>query len=309
MFRTGVCLGLLCMSLGVLPQPAVAGGERSGKIEEARERMREGSRSSDDDDGDDGDYHDDDDSSLLDDDDDCEDSGDCTQNPLERAAGQMMLYVIGFPFLAPQLIIGDRDPMRQYDLQAYPYAGQSEGPFRFLALNEEGQPYEITPLQVSLRMAGSYERLGDNLDGRRLRLTLRTNARLGIDAEVTRYTEVLGDEQEDALWHYQGLATVAFAVSPRSQFTFGIGARGIHFLEGDTYTHFALHYGAELFPVKPFHLWGQGEVSFWTGTWATELEAGLGLLIERMEIFAGYRQFRLMDVKFDGPQIGVMAWF
>ena len=52
MFRTGVCLGLLCMSLGVLPLPAVAGGERSGKIEEARERMSEGSRSSSRDDDD-----------------------------------------------------------------------------------------------------------------------------------------------------------------------------------------------------------------------------------------------------------------
>jgi hypothetical protein len=299
MVRTGVCLGLLCMSLGALPLPAVADGSRSGKIERARERMRESSRPDDSDDDDDGGG-----SSLLDDDD-----NDDEANPLEQAAGKLLFYALAAPFWAPQLIIGDRDPHRRYDLQPYPYAGTSEGPFRLLRLNEQGEPYEITPLQVSLRAMASYERLGDNLDGRRLRLTLRTNARLGLDAGITRYTERLGDEDQDALWHYHALATVAFAVSPRAQFTFGVGARGIHFLAGDSYTHIAAHYAAELFPVKPFHAWILGEASFWTGTWTTEVEAGLGVLVERLEIFGGYRQFRITGVEFAGPEVGVMAWF
>lgn len=307
MVRIGVCLGLLCMSLGALPSPAVADGSRSGKIESARERMSESSRSDDDDDddGDDGG------SSLLDDDDeDCGDSdGDCEQGPLERAAARMMFYALGFPFWAPQLIIGDQGAMRYYDLEPYPYAGESEGPFRFKPLDEQGEPYELSPLQLSLRMMASYERLGDNLDGRRLRLALRTNTRFGLDAGITRYTEALGPSDEDALWHYQALATVAFAVSPRSQFTFGLGARGIRFLAGDSYTHFAMHYAAELFPVRPFHAWVLGEVSIGPSTWATEVEAGLGVLIHRLEIFGGYRQFRLVGVDFSGPEVGVMAWF
>jgi len=305
MVRLGVCLGLLCVSLSALPLRAAADGSRSGKIDEARERMSESTNDDDDDDdGGDGDSSDDDDSSLLDDDDDEDEPG-----VLEQAAGQLVLYTLGFPFLAPQLILGDREPGRQYDLQPYPYAGGSEGPFRFLRLNEEGEPYERTPVALSLRAMASYERHAANLDGRRLRLTLRTNMRIGLDAGITRYDEVLGPGDHDSLWHYHGLATVAFAVSPRAQFTFGLGARNIRFSGDENYTHFALHYAAEFFPVRPLHAWMLGEVSFWTDTWATELEAGLGVMLHRFEVFGGYRQFRVVGVDFAGPEVGVIAWF
>lgn len=312
MVRLGVCLGLLCVSLGALPLRAAADGSRSGKIDEARERMSESSNDDDDDDsggdddsGDDDDSDDDDDSSLLDDDDDDDDE----PGVLEQAAGQLVLHTLGFPFLAPQLILGDREPGRQYDLQPYPYAGGSEGPFRFLKLNEEGEPYQLSSLELSLRAMASYERHAANLEGRRLRLTLRTNTRIGLDAGITRYDEALGSGDQDSLWHYHGLATVAFAVSPRAQFTFGLGARNIRFSGDENYTHFALHYAAEFFPVRPLHAWLLGEVSFWTGTWATEVEAGLGVMLHRFEVFGGYRQFRLMGVDFAGPEVGVIAWF
>lgn len=306
MVRIGVCLGLLGMSLGALPLPAAADGSRSGKIEEARERMSESSNDDDDDDDHEHGHVEDDEGSLLDDDDDCED---CEPGALDQAIGNLLFYSLAFPFWVPQLIVGDRDPIRSYELQPYPYAGGSEGPFRFVAVDEQGEPYEPNPLMVSLRTMASYERHGQNLDGRRLRMSLRTNFRLGLDAQVTRYTEALGPDDHDALWHYQGLVTGAFAVSPRTQFTFGLGARGIIFSAGDHYLHFATHYAAEFFPVRPLHLWILGEASLGKDTWATEVEAGLGVMLHRFEVFGGYRQFRLQGVDFAGPEVGVMAWF
>lgn len=302
MVRTGVCLGLLAMSLGALPLPAAADGSRSGKIEEARERMRE---SSSDDDDDDDDYEEDGDDSLLDDDD-CED---CEPSALDQAIGSALFYALAFPFWAPQMIVGDWQPTRSYNLQLYPYAEGSEGPFEFLEVDEQGKPYDPHPFMASLRVMASYERHGQNLDGRRLRMTLRTNFRVGLDASITRYTEALGPDDYDALWHYHGMFTGAFAVSPRTQFTVGLGARGIVFSAGDHYMHFATHYGAEFFPVRPLHLWLLGEASIGKDTWSTEVEAGLGVMLHRFEVFGGYRHFRLQGVDFAGPEVGVIAWF
>jgi hypothetical protein len=303
MLRLGVCLGLLCVSLGALPRPAAADGSRSGKIDEARERMSE--KSNDDDSDDDDDDSDDDDSSLLDDD----DGEDSEPGVLGQAIGRMLFYGLGFPFWGPQLIVGDREPMRQYVFRPYPYASGSEGPFRILKLNEQGEPSEAAPLAASLRMMASYERHAENLDGRRLRLTLRTNLRVGLDAELTRYDEVLGPGDQDSLWHYQGLVTGAFAISSRTQFTFGFGLRGIRFSGDDHHTHIATHYAVEVFPVRPLHVWLLGEASIGQDTWATEAEAGLGVILHRFEVFGGYRRFNLVGVHFAGPEVGVMAWF
>lgn len=313
MVRVRPALALLCSMICTtlcVPLPAIAGGSRSGKIEEARERMSENARSSDDDDGGGGRDHghgdEDAGSSLFDEDDDC---WDCESSEDGGIAGRILLYALIYPIWAPAAIVGDWAPLRQYGFHGYPYQAGAEGHLRVLPLDEQGRPSVPDPPELSVRMLASYERHAEDLDGRRLRLTLHSNTRFGLEASITRYTEALGGGQYDALWHYAALATYAFAVSPRTQFTAGMGARGFRFSAGDRFTHFALHYGADFFPVRPVHVWLLGQASFGPSGSASELEAGLGLLLHRFEVFGGYRRFRVVGVDFSGPELGIAAWF
>lgn len=302
----------LCTTLCAVPMPAAADGSRSGKIEEARERMRENasSRKNDDDDDDDDHEHghggsDDGGSSLLDDD----DSVDSEPSVGDEIAGRILLYMLIYPFWAPAALAGDWSPLRQYGFHGHPYRAGAEGHLRFLTLDERGRATVPDPHELSLRLLASYERQAENLDGRRLRLTLHSNTRFGLEASITRYTEALGAGQYDALWHYTALATYAFAVSPRTQFTTGVGARGFRFSAGDQFTHVAFHYGADFFPVRPVHFWLLGQAGFGPSGSSSELEAGLGVLLHRFEVFGGYRRFRIVGIDFSGPELGLAAWF
>jgi hypothetical protein len=311
MVSTRVALALLCAALCTAPVPAAADGSRGGRIEEARERMSENARSSDDDDDDENGRHhhddsDDSDDSLLDDDDDCVD---CEPGVAEKIAGQIVLHMFISPFWVPAMIVGDWAPLRQYGFHAHPYQAGAEGHLRFLPLDGQGRVAGPDPHELALRLLASYERHTENLDGRRLRLGLHSNTRFGLEASITRYTEALGAGQYDALWHYTALATYAFAVSPRTQFTAGLGARGFRFSAGDQFTHVAFHYGADFFPVRPVHFWLLGQAGFGPSGASSELEAGLGVLLYRFELFAGYRRFRIVGVDFSGPELGVAAWF
>ena len=311
MVRIRAALALLCALLCAVPLSAAADGSRSGKIEEARERMRENASSSDSDDDDDDDQRhghggsDDHGGSLLDDDDD--DDGE--PGVAEEIAGQILLYMLIYPFWAPAAIIDDWSPLRQYGFHSYPYQAGAEGHLRVLPLDEQGRATVPDPHELSLRLLASYERHAENLDGRRLRLTLHSNTRFGLEASITRYTEALGAGQYDALWHYSALATYAFAVSPRTQFTTGVGARGFRFSAGDQFTHVAFHYGADFFPVRPVHFWLLGQAGFGPSGSSSELEGGLGVLLHRFEVFGGYRRFRIVGVDFSGPELGLAAWF
>jgi hypothetical protein len=312
MVRIRAALALLCATLCAVPLSAVADGSRSGKIEEARERMRENASSSDDDDDDDdghghghGDSGDSG-SSLLDDDDDCVD---CEPDVVDEIAGRLLFYILIYPLWAPAASVGDWSPLRQYGFHAHPYQAGVEGQLRILPLDEQGRATVPDPHELSLRLLASYERQAENLDGRRLRLTLHSNTRFGLEGSITRYTEALGAGQYDDLWHYTALATYAFAVSPRTQFTAGVGARGFRFSAGDQFTHVAFHYGADFFPVRPVHFWLLGQAGFGASGSSSELEAGLGMLVHRFELFAGYRRFRIVGVDFSGPELGLAAWF
>jgi hypothetical protein len=301
----------LCTTLCAVPMPAAADGSRSGKIEEARERMRENASSQKNDDDDDDDHEHghggsgDSGSSLLDGD----DCVDCEPSVGDEIVGRIVLYMLIYPFWAPAAIVGDWSPLRQYGFHGHPYQAGAEGQLRFLPLDERGRATVPDPHELSLRLLASYERQAENLDGRRLRLTLHSNTRFGLDASITRYTEALGAGQYDALWHYTALATYAFAASPRTQFTTGVGARGFRFSAGDQFTHVAFHYGADFFPVRPVHFWLLGQAGFGPSGSSTELEAGLGVLLHRFEVFGGYRRFRIVGIDFSGPELGLAAWF
>lgn len=290
-----------CAIVCAMPAPAAADGSRSGRIDAARERMNDNRED---------DSHDTDDSSgEIDwDDDDCWDCEDDEGG--DSAIGNWLAYhLFGGPFVAPALIVGDWYPLRRFRFLAYPYHDGRDGQHRFLALDEQGRPTEPEPVEMSLRVLASYERHDANLDGRRLRVTLRSNSRFNLDASITRYTEVLGPGDVDHLWHSKALVTYSFAVSPHAAFSAGLGARNMYFGTGDQFTHFALRYGFELFPVRPLHAWVLGEAGLGPSGGSTEVEAGVGVIIHRFELFAGYRRFRVVGVDFAGPELGALAWF
>ncbi len=43
-------------------------------------------------------------------------------------------------------------------------------------------------------------------------------------------------------------------------------------------------------------------------SFAGELEGGVGAVLQRFELFAGYRAFRLAGVTFSGPELGLIVW-
>jgi hypothetical protein len=88
-----------------------------------------------------------------------------------------------------------------------------------------------------------------------------------------------------------------------------VGARGFRFAAGDQFMQVAFHYGLDVFPVRPLHLWMHGQASFGPSGSAGELDTGVGVLIDRFELFAGYRALRIVGLDFSGPELGLAAWF
>ena len=56
------------------------------------------------------------------------------------------------------------------------------------------------------------------------------------------------------------------------------------------------------------HFWFSGEFGGGRGGVMAEFEVGVGLLLRQVELFAGYRAFKVAGVPFQGPQIGLMLW-
>ncbi len=292
---------LLTILVAALALPGSAGAGRgeqkkSGKIEKTRKRMKASSKkahsrsrsqrrndddSHSDDNNDDDDHHDD---------------------PLGQLIGMMLLYTFTAPLWVPGGALGDRPFPRPFTFTSYPYEQNAPGPHRI------GATQRRTEWDVLTRIQASYERHGDGVEGRRIRATIRTNRRVNLDAELTRYDEDLGG-QTDTLWHYKAIASYSIAISPRSHFSAGMGVRGMRFAAGDHSVGFVARYAVDLFPMRPLHLWSYGELGANASALAAEFAVNAGVLLGRSEAFIGYRHFRIVGVDFAGPQAGLAVWF
>jgi hypothetical protein len=299
-------IAALVASLGVgAPAVANAGGERSGgggKIEDARDGL----------DGDDDDDDDDDDSEVRDHRDSDDDTygdddywdDDDTSSDDDSVGGLIIMYVFTSPWWIPAVAVEDLPWPRPYAFNSYPFEDGAPGPHTFSTAHS-AEPEKL----LSFRAMASYEDQRDGTVGQRLQVTARTNIRLNVDAEVTRYDEDLGGGMEDHLWHSKLTGTYSHAISPRAHFTTGIGFRHLRFAAGDHSYGWTLRYGMELFPVNGLHVWTMGELGANSGEFTAEWEVAAGYMLNRVELFAGYRLFRVVGVNFAGPEAGMAVWF
>ena len=225
----------------------------------------------------------------------------------ESALSKIQSRMFTFPFWLPVFATKDK-PFRlgMYRHARYPYAKGVSGHIQRVSRKQSGLGLDADRW-YSLRLQSSFERHAANLHGIRLRATLQTASRFNLDASVTRYEEKL-DFGRDVLWHYKILGTYSFAVSPRTHFSAGLGVRSLVFLGGEDAIGVISRYSAEFFPAKPVHFWIGGEVGGGRGGLMSEFETGIGVLIKRVELYAGYRAFKVAGVPFHGPQIGAMLW-
>ncbi len=317
--RTLMLAALMSLVLFASAEPAFAGKRKGGRIDVARQRVRENkskssrsssrsrSRSRTDDSSDRGSSNDEDhfDFDHYDYDFDRHDhSGSNFGNELYWLTFQTLI----FPFSGPVAIVGE-NPFRlgTYRFGAYPYAGGLSGHVQRVRGKSADPGKSSAGRFASLRLQSSYERHADNLDGVRLRGTLRTAVRFNLDASVTRYREQL-ESGTDELWHYKVLGMYSFAVSPHVHFSAGVGVRSLMFRGGEDAIGFISRYSAEFFPVSPLHLWVSGELGGGRGGFMGEVEVGAGLLFKQFEAYAGYRAFEVAGVPFRGPQVGLMLW-
>lgn len=296
----------LVVSLGAgAPAMARAGGERSGggKIEDARDGL-DGDDDDDDDDTEVRDHRDSDDDDYGSDDDDFWDDDDSSSSDDDSLGGLIIMYIFTSPWWIPVAAVEDLPWPRAYGFADYPFADGEAGPHAFATAGGD-KPNK----GVSMRVMGSYEDHGDGTVGQRLQINARTNVRVNVDGEVTRYDEDLGGGMEDHLWHTKLTATYSHAISPRAHFTTGVGFRHLRFAAGDHSYGWALRYGMELFPVNGLHMWTMGELGANSGKFTAEWEIGAGYMVNRVELFAGYRLFRVVGVNFAGPEAGMAVWF
>ncbi len=223
-----------------------------------------------------------------------------SDNSVDLTVGHVLSGLL-FPFTLPRFVLGDQN--RPFDFYAYPYEEPGAGLQRMLP--NAG----LSQRPVLFRAMTSYQRESSNLDAKRIQLSLRTNWRLDFDVGLTRYTERLDDGRTDQMWQWKAMAAHSFAVSPRTRFSVGAGLRGFSFLGGERSTGFAVRYGAELYPVKPLRLWARAELGANSGALSGELDVGAGVMVNRVELFAGYRTVRFVGLNFGGPVVGVAAWF
>ena len=213
-------------------------------------------------------------------------------------------YSITSPWWGPAVAGGDMPWPRPFGFRSYPFEDGAPGPHAFL------EPGVDPPTKlVAMRVMASYEDQLDGTVGQRLAVQTRTNMRLNLDGEITRYDEELAGGGEDHLWHSKLTATYSHAVSPRAHFTTGVGFRHLRFAGGDNSYGWAIRYAAEFFPTRSLHLWTMGELGANSNKFTAEWEVALGFLVNRVELFGGYRLFRVVGVNFDGPEAGMAVWF
>ena len=140
------------------------------------------------------------------------------------------------------------------------------------------------------------------------RLQLNTTPRFGLDAQMDWLREPSTGPLEDELWLGDCNVVFRFAQSERAQFYSGVG---FNWLDDPIDTDFGFNftYGADLFPVKP---WVVSSSIDWGSLGRAELfrfRTTAGLMINRVEVFAGYEYLDIDRTQVNTYVAGVGIWF
>lgn len=253
------------------------------------------------------------------------DEGPYAYDDTEHAAGdpevaREVLRAIGFPWTLPYAFLEPHGAeLTLYAPHPYadggsgyllgrrppPAASAPSGPATGLVagerpLNEVGRSFALQGSAETSYLWGELARFGAVL-------RLLTPVRLELDTSWSLTGE--RESSGNTLWVGWGTnhITWRFAQSEAIQFRTGIGTR--HWI--DTISHelgVDLFYGFEAMPERPLifsceaHLGSLGSAVVW------QLRAGLGFMLDALELYVGYDHTQIADVQLGGPMLGLRVW-
>lgn len=254
---------------------------------------------------------------------DSEDS-DYLPGSLAVVIGLGALYTISSPFWGPAALLED-DYGSEVHFADFPYHRLSDGSLTFSHLtcdcgalldnsseSAEHAPYcawhRRSAKSFSARLTGEWaEQPGDvsRIGGR---LQLHTSSRFGLDTQMDWLREPASGPLGDELWLGDCNVIFRFAQSERAQFYTGVG---LNWLDDPVNTDlgFNFTYGADFFPVKP---WVVSSSIDWGSLGRAEqfrFRLTGGVMINRVEVFAGYEYLDIDRTQLNTYVGGVAVWF
>lgn len=233
-------------------------------------------------------------------------------------------YTITSPFWGPVAALDDSYKTTAY-FDDYPYANDRDGILVFQRkrcdcgallsdseVRPDHEPWCAWHGGSSKRFSGRFtaewaEQPGDmsRIGGR---LQLSTSSRFGLDTQMDWLREPSSGPLDDQLWLGDCNVVFRFAQSERAQFYSGIG---FNWLDDPIDTNFGFNftYGVDLFPARPWILsssidWGQlGHANQF------RFRTTAGLMINRVEVFAGYEYLDIDRTQINTYVAGVGIWF
>jgi hypothetical protein len=192
----------------------------------------------------------------------------------------------------------------------FPYA---DAKTRYVVLDRtpDGKPsyYDLPDTQWwSVRASAEAGSNFDGLDRLGLRLFLDTNTRFGLKSDWDYYSEKQPCGCRDTLWLGDVTATYRFVQNEGILMTTGLGGR-FSFDHGHDHGGLNFLYGFDLFPAKPWHLFGDFDGGFVGSAGYARLRGGVGVNCTHVELFAGYDFVRIGGVNLQGPMAGLRLWF
>ncbi len=140
------------------------------------------------------------------------------------------------------------------------------------------------------------------------RLQLHTSSRFGLDTQMDWLREPGSGPIDDELWLGDCNVIFRFAQSERAQFYTGVG---FNWLDDPIDTNFGFNftYGADFFPAKPWVI--SSSIDWGTLGRAEQFRfrTTAGLMINRVEVFAGYEYLDIDRTQMNAYVGGVGVWF
>ena len=290
----------------------------AGKLDEARDAVRgsssSGQRSED--------TSDDDDDHTYDERADAAGHGDRDHTALDYLCILPVLWPICFPMWAMERAPFTRDAEAPFgaSFHAYPYAAGSSGHLITAPLDRDAAGQEppddpfgddepaLSPF-LSMRMSAEY---AYDLDGGIHRpgggLLLDSNIRVGLESAWSVYIEPLTGGMYDELVF--GDVNVFFRVAQdeHAESRLGVGARLM--LDGDQVdAGFNATWALDVFPVDPLVLSLSIDAGNLGYAFVSHSRATVGLMLSRVELYAGYDVKTIDAIVFHGPLGGLRVWF
>lgn len=238
------------------------------------------------------------------------------------AVGMGTVGAVTSPFWGPPVLLGDSYEVDGY-FSDFPYADDRDGNLVYSRVEcdcgallddsmTEHAPYCARHYGSSKTFSGRFtaewaEQPGDmsRVGGR---LQLNTTSRFGLDTQMDWLREPGSGPVDDELWLGDCNVVFRFAQSERAQFYSGLG---FNWLDDpiDTNYGFNFTYGADFFPAKP---WVVSSSIDWGTLGRAEqfrFRTTAGLMINRVEVFAGYEYLDIDRTQLNTYVGGVAVWF